>query len=553
MSEPHSPPPAGSMILFDAAIAPLEPASYRIRARTDVTVDAEVKSLTAEQQFVVEAPRFAFGPQEIATVTPPAGAEGAFESSLPQVLLRRRTLPWERELDPANRIGTPQHAAGDPPSPGRPSWLALLVFEENECEILRDLPLSQVVPSAIRSRLRAPDDVRCDAVQVDRELAAAIVPSKEELALLAHVRWVNVDDRELAAGDSDGWFSVVAANRLPDPGATSWACLVSLEERDDLVQADPPPVRTPDAVTTVLDRETRGPSRAIAATFAAASERVAGPVTTRDVRLILLHAWQFTCQQGGTFRELVGALDVGVLGTPDASGRPEVTDTGHLPMTLRDRAGVDGATMFRGPLVPYPLSRDPLGPYHSADQARRVSPESGAEDISYAAAFELGRLLAASDPRLRQDLSRWRVAAYRQAATRAAEAQLQRGAEVPASLASRLQLAPAPVVAESILGHIAREAWTTRADGNELAAIRSASGLDAAVLAASWGLASADDARALLGPARMDGGDDAILPAPPPSEAAIATVEEAADDSDALAVLAQARAVFVATRRGGDQ
>ena len=63
-----------------------------------------------------------------------------------------------------------------------------------------------------------------------------------------------------------------------------------------------------------------------------------------------------------------------------------------------------------------PLTRDPLGPYHSADQARRVVVETGAENISYACAFETGRLLAAADARLAQELMRWRRTAFRASA-----------------------------------------------------------------------------------------------------------------------------------------
>src|SRR4029079_9977204 len=92
---------------------------------------------------------------------------------------------------------------------------------------------------------------------------------------------------------------------------------------------------------------------------------------------------------------------------------PAITDSGHLRIKVDDRAGVEETAWYRGPLVQYQLTRDLLGPYHSADQCRRATPETGAEDISYAAAFELGRLLAASDARLAQELMRWRREAYK--------------------------------------------------------------------------------------------------------------------------------------------
>jgi hypothetical protein len=129
-------------------------------------------------------------------------------------------------------------------------------------------------------------------------------------------------------------------------------------------------------------------------------------------KLILLHSWTFECTGTGSFQGLAEHLDVGLVGDVREEW-PKVTDTGHLCMKLRDRGGSEEAAFYRGPLVPFPISRDTRGPYHSADQARRLSPETGLEDISYAAAFEVGRLIAAADARLAQELMRWRRGDYR--------------------------------------------------------------------------------------------------------------------------------------------
>ena len=109
------------------------------------------------------------------------------------------------------------------------------------------------------------------------------------------------------------------------------------------------------------------------------------------------------------------ALDVKMFGNPNTQDKPALTDTGHLQMKIADRAGETESAFYRGPLVPFQLTRDPLGPYHSADQCRRGSVETGGEDISYAAAFECARLLAAADGRLAQELMRWRRESYKQA------------------------------------------------------------------------------------------------------------------------------------------
>ncbi len=103
---------------------------------------------------------------------------------------------------------------------------------------------------------------------------------------------------------------------------------------------------------------------------------------------MLLHSWTFECTGVGTFRDYVQRINVSTMGTVEEPGHPPVIDTGHIPITVMDRAGVQEDVWYRGPIVPMPLTRDPLT-YHSADQCRRVTPETGAEDISYAAAFRM--------------------------------------------------------------------------------------------------------------------------------------------------------------------
>jgi hypothetical protein len=387
-------PAPGEMQLYDAVLPPLPAGPYKLHVQTTVT-GGQFPLPESDSFFSIEGPRFALPASEVSAVHPPRNAQGTFHQVLPHVVLGRRTLPWQRELDPQRLIPDPPPAVDEveprPLSMKATPWLALLVFTEDpgqpEAKIVPGVPLSSVITdAAIRARMAVTGDPLVDAIEAPGPLLRRLLPTREEAQLLCHARRVNVDDRELAAGDTDGWFAVVMASRLPAAGHRHRACLVSIEQRTDLVPVVP--WRVGDAV----------------------------PAAPTTARLVLLHSWTFTADApdpgSGSFRELAVALDSGLAG----SGAAELTDTGHIPMRLQDRSGSEQMVFYRGPLSPRPVARDPLGPYHSADQARRVSPETGMEDVSYAAAFDVGRLLAAADPRLGQELMRWRREAYRQSA-----------------------------------------------------------------------------------------------------------------------------------------
>jgi hypothetical protein len=502
-------PLPGQMYMFDYMLPPLTDDSYRLRVNTSANHGSDVLPIPeADAYFNVVGPRFRLSAADVAGSFPPRNGHGDFSLSLPHIALYDRTLPWERLLDPTVSspvAATPPPINGATKQPGgRLPWVALLLLHEGEYSLLQNTPLESVVPPATLTAMELPNPsgITCDAVQVDLRFLQSILPAMNELALLTHVRHVNVDDRELGAGSSNGWFSVVMSNRLPAPGEKYRACLVSLEGRKDLwepigfghgpVILDPV-IRervalTPnnlaadstktDAATSEVGR-TEQPGGAVVAPIARPVTPVSpvGPIThpieppinihpggvfgpigitpppvsrplpienpvisgvfnnvtmatqapglstvVQPIRMpirfnatasvVLLYSWQFECTGTGTFHELAQNLNVAMVGATVEQGHPPVTDTGHITIQVGDRSGSSERAWYRGPLSPLQLTRDLLGPYHSADQARIATPETGGEDVSYAAAFEVGRLLAAADARLAQDLMRWRRNSY---------------------------------------------------------------------------------------------------------------------------------------------
>jgi hypothetical protein len=115
-------------------------------------------------------------------------------------------------------------------------------------------------------------------------------------------------------------------------------------------------------------------------------------------------------------------------------------DSGHVPLEHETREGEHVTAWYRGPLVPAGVARETAGPYHTADQARRIDPLTGLESLGYAAAFEIGRLLALSDPRFALELLRWRRDGTNRISQKVNDRQLS--ARVPEMLEQGLTLLP---------------------------------------------------------------------------------------------------------------
>jgi len=432
----------------------------------------------------VTSPRYQLPPDQVLSTYPPAGTEGSYGSRLPQVVIKRRTLPWERAVTGADDA-TP--------------WLALVVFAEGEAEVVSNAPVDQCVSAG--RHLSGPKDVeKGSCLQISTSMAAKILPTRKDVPLLAHAREVNINDTELMMGDDDGFLAVVVANRLPlsgrDPQGKETpvkyhACLINLEEQFDLLIPEAPPhshvtdhwvldsavklysaaeydhfamnvsqplaldlqanIASPGNKDVHLGQTTAFYSGVSTDSVTSAysgsgswSQTIKGEVVeattsgsvgvgfyagliaaTFDPPLrfpVLLH-WTFTSIGDETFEYYMRNVDSGLLGTTGADpvpppGRPplEVVETGHIGIDQRTRRGDLVRAWYRGPLLPHPADmtspRLPLA--HTGDQLRAVIPD-GREDVSLAAAFEIGRLLALSQPSMVNALLRWRQLGYQAA------------------------------------------------------------------------------------------------------------------------------------------
>jgi hypothetical protein len=490
----------GFFVVHDAVRPPLTDGDYQLYVSQTLSV-GQSNVDPAVRSFRIVGPRYALPPDQVLSVFPPSNGTGAFADRLPQIVLRRRTLPYERTMKP------------DDPAPAAP-WLALVVLADGEGQLFTNQPLDSSLPEQDDQDAQVRDVLR-----VSERVVQAVFPTIEDLPWLTHVREVDISDTELALGDDDGWLAVVVGNRLPVPGPPDTdggppaarhytAFLVSLEGHEgDLPtvekldqpqfgfttshvysdaeiagavavarQAQQAPLQSPiaeppgptaragglGAASASLTGRTLAAAQPVsladawstspasgnfAAASGAASSIAVNGITgaaalkglsidpawydplARTVEFTVLTSWSFTSQPEGDFGWLMQHLDVGLLGTPPKpppSGptppppdpRPplRVLDTGHITLSATSRRGEKGAVWYRGPLTPRAILRpspsDPNGVLaHAADQLRQVGPD-GLENDSLAIAFEIGRMLAASQPSVVAALLDWRRAGY---------------------------------------------------------------------------------------------------------------------------------------------
>ncbi|GLC24867.1 hypothetical protein [Roseisolibacter agri] len=233
----------GRFVLYTRIEPPLEAGDYRLTARQVLAASGpdgpldedDLRVAALPTHFRVRAPRYQLPPDQVLSTYPPANSEGAFGMRLPQVVIKRRTLPWERLLSPTRR-GTP--------------WLALVLVAEGEAELRMNEKVADcVTPGVVLDGL--PDVEVGNTLVVQRSVVHRIFPTQLDVPLLAHAREVDIHDTELMMGDDDGFLAVVISNRLPLPGKDArgdeapvkyLACLVNLEGQfDRLLERAPDP------------------------------------------------------------------------------------------------------------------------------------------------------------------------------------------------------------------------------------------------------------------------------------------------------------------------
>lgn len=354
---------------------PLDSGTYTVEVEQKVKTEGSNKipeqTFSKELTFYVDGHRFApLTPDVIYAVFPPAGNLGEYSNALPHIILKRGTLPWERTIKSTN---------SDLP------WLALLLFQESEKPEPQTIKLKELkatsgntkFPTFIYEPGQNDEDV-VTVIDVPKNILEKILPPEKDLTLLASVNQItNENDKPLSEP-----LATILGNRLPKKGEVSTVHLVALEERYDKDSGE-------------FDYQGAGPKDFI--------------------RLVSLASWSFTCVNSKhNFDALLKEIDrePDTLRLPSQNNHPakQYLDLGYVPLHHALRQGDKTVSWYHSPLSTG-QSQDKLTDTDTvaiADQLMRYDPNTGMFDVSYAMAWQLGRMLTLQNQSLAVEIFNWK-------------------------------------------------------------------------------------------------------------------------------------------------
>lgn len=430
----------------------LQAGTVKLQSTLDLTLPATPTDQFVSKELIVliSGPRFIFSPAEIYAVFPPRDSFGEWDNVLPHVELMPSTLPWLRKSGASDKSGT-----NDKPVP----WLALILLQEDEWADSSKVVAEKMPWEALRNEVgleseatdHPPEEKQTfppvQALRIERSFLQQIMPTAEDLRWLTHVR-VGHDSR-----GQDVERAIVVCNRMPRKGARAAAHLISLEQRLNSDGSFKFPTTSDGKVlllsihswqfTCPADDQFKVSDKAIGRLDEPLKKQVEPMFPVGEARDVLYRGREAfvaalddkkiakadhdtlvnACHiQSETFKGLMDALDCGWLHAPHRDQNHTLFELGSVPVAHGLRNGGKTASWYHGPLIADKnLDADieeklmQKLPVRNADQLMLYNETTRMLDASYAAAWELGRLLSISEPRVSQQIAQWKSSHAREA------------------------------------------------------------------------------------------------------------------------------------------
>ncbi|GAX34526.1 hypothetical protein [Nodularia sp. NIES-3585] len=355
----------------------MESGEYHLKVEQTIAAGEKIAQQTFSREitFVISGERFGpLAPTDIHAVFPPADTIGEHSNVLPHITFESSTLPWERLPGTTDENLT---------------WLILLLFRESDFADESEQPQLQ---SITLQELLAPSSAKFPQISLERgqheqqlvniidvkkKYLQPLLPTKKDLAFLAHTRQPkggndNSEVEELAT---------ILCDRLPEPSGMSKVYLVSVEGR----------YANGDEGSFNFD----------------------GAGDEDLIRLVTLASWSFGCiDPEQSFTELL----INLNGEPSSPRLPINNDPAaekflaqsYVPLPHALREGSKTVSWYRGPLISGSQPDTFNLPVRAADELLRYDSDTGLFDTSYAAAWQLGRMLTLQNQHLAIDLFNWK-------------------------------------------------------------------------------------------------------------------------------------------------
>lgn len=361
----------GSLVLTEPCHPAFRTGTYTLSASIGARIKGETRqSDIAEQMFTISGLRFTLEEGTVDSVYPADGELCCRKNTLPHIVLNRATQPFECSVNDMD-----EDEADSGISQKEPPYMALLLFYEEEMpklqyglvgQMLKEHPSEVLIP--FTHCTAEEEKSSCCFMDIPLDLLKGIAPKLDELWMLVHGRKTDPLLKCMPKGDAliNEIKAVVVGNRIPKYGVgnqpvRNHACLVSLAGCKELLQKESRPWEN----------------------------------GFDEVRIAVMHHWEFTALEDKDVDvglEDVSARGIGLpLRTTDCEAE-KLTENGYILLPHRFREGSHCASLYRGPLV-QDIRTAEKDRFVSSDALYRYDPEWGVFDVSYACAWQLGKLL----------------------------------------------------------------------------------------------------------------------------------------------------------------